>query len=98
MEALTIAAVQRQLGKLNENLADHPWSIIDNKLHKEFQFASFIKAFGFMTSAAIIAQSMNHHPEWSNIYNKVNIDLTTHEAGGITKLDFELAKKLEALL
>ena len=98
MEALSIAAIERQLGKLNENLAEHPWSIANNKLHKEFRFANFIEAFGFMTRSAIIAQAMNHHPEWSNVYNRVVIDLTTHEAGGISSLDFELAEKIEALL
>ena len=98
MEALSIAAIQRQLGKLNENLAEHPWAIDNDKLHKEFRFANFIEAFGFMTRSAIIAQEMNHHPEWSNVYNRVVIDLTTHEAGGISSLDFELAEKIEALL
>jgi len=98
MKALSIAGIQRQLGKLNENLTDHPWSIDNDRLHKEFRFANFIEAFGFMTSSAIIAQAMNHHPEWSNVYNKVIIDLTTHEAGGITSLDFELATKIQALV
>lgn len=98
MEALSIAAIERQLGKLNENLAEHPWAIDNDKLHKEFRFANFIEAFGFMTRLAIIAQEMNHHPEWSNVYNRVVIDLTTHEAGGISSLDFELAEKIEALL
>ena len=98
MEALSIAAIERQLGKLNENLAEHPWAIDNDKLHKEFRFANFIEAFGFMTRSAIIAQEMNHHPEWSNVYNRVVIDLTTHEAGGISSLDFELAEKIEALL
>ena len=98
MEALSIAAIERLLGKLNENLAEHPWAIDNDKLHKEFRFANFIEAFGFMTRLAIIAQEMNHHPEWSNVYNRVVIDLTTHEAGGISSLDFELAEKIEALL
>lgn len=98
MKALSIAGIERQLGKLNENHADHPWSIDNAKLHKEFLFTNFIEAFGFMTRSAIIAQAMNHHPEWSNVYNRVIIDLTTHEAAGITSLDFELAKKIEALL
>ncbi len=74
------------------------WSIENTKLHKEFQFKSFVQAFGFMTSVALIAESMNHHPEWFNVYNKVVIDLTTHDAGGISNLDFELASKVEKLL
>ena len=70
------------------------WKVVKGKLHKEFKFADFVGAFGFMTSAALIAQGMNHHPEWSNVYNKVVIDLSTHSEGGITGLDVELAGKL----
>jgi len=95
MEALSLAAQQRQLGKLNENLKGTAWVIEDNKLHKEFLFNNFIQAFGFMTQAAIIAESMNHHPEWFNVYKKVVVDLTTHEADGITELDFQLAGNME---
>ena len=73
------------------------WSLDDGKLHCEFRFANFVQAFGFMTSAAIVAEKMNHHPEWFNVYNKVSVHLTTHEAGGITELDFELARKMNAL-
>ncbi len=97
MEALNIAAIQRQLGKLNQGLKGNPWSIENDKLHKEFNFANFIEAFGFMTRAAIIAESMNHHPEWFNVYKKVVIDLTTHEANGISELDFQLAASFEKL-
>ena len=71
------------------------WSIESGKLHKAFQFASFIEAFGFMTKTAITAEAMNHHPEWSNVYNKVVVDLTTHDLGGISTYDFELATKME---
>jgi 4a-hydroxytetrahydrobiopterin dehydratase len=95
MEALSLAAQQRQLGKLNENLEGTAWVIKDDKLHKEFVFSNFIQAFGFMTQAAIIAESMNHHPEWFNVYKKVIVDLTTHDAGGISELDFQLAGKME---
>lgn len=98
MEALGLAAIQRQLGKLNEDLKDNPWVIEDEKLHKEFVFSNFIEAFGFMTQAAISAEAMNHHPEWFNVYKKVVVDLTTHEAGGITELDFQLAGKMEKIL
>jgi len=73
------------------------WTLLDEKLHREFRFESFIAAFGFMTSAAIAAEKMDHHPEWSNVYNKVSVDLTTHDAGGITGLDFQLAKKMNKL-
>ena len=74
------------------------WTVEDEKLHKEFQFDSFVEAFGFMVSVALIAESMNHHPEWFNVYNRVTVDLATHDAGGISALDFELAKKIDALL
>ncbi|MEX0862775.1 4a-hydroxytetrahydrobiopterin dehydratase [Nitrosopumilus sp.] len=73
------------------------WSIRDEKLHKEFQFESFNQAFGFMTRAAMEIEKMNHHPEWFNVYNKITIELTTHDAGGITKNDVELAKILNSL-
>lgn len=97
MEALGIAAIQRQLGKLNENLKRNTWTIENDKLHKEFIFSNFIEAFGFMTRVAIIAESMNHHPEWFNVYKKVVIDLITHEADGLTERDFQLAARLEQL-
>ncbi len=74
------------------------WSLQDEKLHREFKFANFAEAFGFMASAAIESEKMNHHPEWFNVYSKVIIDLTTHSAGGITELDFELAKKMNKLV
>ena len=74
------------------------WVIQDEKLHKEFQFSSFIEAFGFMTQLALVAESMNHHPELFNVYNRVVIDLTTHDTGGISNLDFELASKANDLI
>lgn len=73
------------------------WSVANGKLEREFKFADFTRAFGFMTSAAIEAEKMDHHPEWSNVYNRVKVQLVTHSAGGITALDFTLAKKLDAL-
>ena len=73
------------------------WSLSNDKLRREFKFANFSEAFGFMTSSAIEAEKMNHHPEWFNVYNKVVVDLTTHDAGGITDLDFELARKMNDL-
>jgi 4a-hydroxytetrahydrobiopterin dehydratase len=67
------------------------WEIVGGKLHREFRFQDFVTAFGFMTSLALRAEAKNHHPEWFNVYGRVVIDLTTHDAGGITVLDFELA-------
>ena len=74
------------------------WNIKDNKLHKEFQFDSFNQAFGFMTRAAMEIEKMNHHPEWFNVYNRITIDLTTHDAGGITNNDMNLAGILNSLV
>lgn len=73
------------------------WSPVQGKLHREFVFDSFAQAFGFMASAALIAERSGHHPEWSNVYNRVWIDLVTHDAGGITRLDTELAQELDQL-
>ena len=73
------------------------WSLADGKLHRDFEFGDFARAFGFMASAAIEADKMDHHPEWCNVYNKVSVDLTTHSEGGITELDFQLAKRMSAL-
>jgi 4a-hydroxytetrahydrobiopterin dehydratase len=73
------------------------WAVVDGKLHKEYKFADFIHAFGFMAAAAMAIEKMNHHPEWLNVYNRVTVDLTTHDAGGITSKDAELAKILDDL-
>jgi 4a-hydroxytetrahydrobiopterin dehydratase len=73
------------------------WSIVAGKLHRKFEFPSFIEAFGFMSSLALVAESMGHHPEWCNVYNQVTIDLTTHDVGGITNLDLELARQANAI-
>jgi len=73
------------------------WTVHDGKLHREYKFADFVEAFGFMASAALVAERLNHHPEWFNVWNTVEIDLTTHDAGGITARDFELAAAMERL-
>jgi len=78
-----------------KNLAG--WSVVNNKIHKEFEFDDFNQAFGFMTRAAMYIEKMNHHPEWFNVYNKIVVDLTTHDAGGITQNDINLAKILNSL-
>ena len=74
------------------------WNVKNDKLHKESQFDNFNQAFGFMTRAAMEIEKMNHHPEWFNVYNRITVDLTTHEAGGITSNDVNLAKILNSLL
>jgi len=84
--------------EINEELKNIPgWGVVNEKLHKEFEFDSFNQAFGFMTRAAMEIEKMNHHPEWFNVYNKITIDLMTHDAGGITKNDVNLAKILNSL-
>ncbi len=73
------------------------WMVRGGKLHREFRFQNFNQAFGFMTRAALYSETMNHHPEWSNVYATVIVDLVTHSADGITKLDFDLAKKMNGI-
>jgi 4a-hydroxytetrahydrobiopterin dehydratase len=89
---LTEEEVQKALAGLDG------WERKDGKLHKTFTFADFVQAWGFMSRAALIAEAMNHHPDWSNVYRTVTVDLNTHDAGGITALDVELAGKMNALL
>ena len=67
------------------------WEVRGGKLHREFRFADFVSAFAFMAAVALVAERSDHHPEWSNVYNRVVIDLSTHDAGGLTAKDFELA-------
>jgi 4a-hydroxytetrahydrobiopterin dehydratase len=83
--------IQDALAELSE------WSIVGDKLHREYKFADFVEAFGFMSSVALVAESMNHHPDWSNGYNKVVVDLVTHSLGGISTFDLELARRMEKL-
>ena len=90
-KALSDADIQSRLAELDG------WSLEDGKLHREFRFANFVLAFGFMSSAALVAEKMDHHPEWSNVYATVVVDLTTHDADGLTSLDFELAAAMSAL-
>jgi 4a-hydroxytetrahydrobiopterin dehydratase len=73
------------------------WEIKEGKLHREFLFSDFVHAFRFMTAVALTAERMDHHPEWSNVYNRVAVSLTTHDAGGLTDLDFRLAEAVSSL-
>lgn len=84
-------AVKERLGELTG------WALEDGKLTREFQFANFVEAFGFMTRAAIEAEKADHHPEWFNVYKKVKVQLTTHECSGISERDFKLAKVMNKL-
>jgi 4a-hydroxytetrahydrobiopterin dehydratase len=73
------------------------WSLQGGKLHREFQSKDFVTAFGNMTRVALVAESMNHHPEWFNVWNKVVINLNTHDVKGISELDFKLAAKIDEI-
>jgi 4a-hydroxytetrahydrobiopterin dehydratase len=88
--------IQSSLAALNTSAAS-PWRVVDGKLHKEFQFRDFSEAFGFMARVALAAETMDHHPEWLNVYRTVRVDLSTHDAGGITELDFTLAGRMETI-
>ena len=74
------------------------WTLRDGKLHRTIKRQDFVAAFGFMTQVALIAERMDHHPEWSNVYNTVQIDLTTHDCGGLSARDIKLAQAIDALL
>jgi 4a-hydroxytetrahydrobiopterin dehydratase len=86
------AAVTHALATLSS------WTLRGGKLHRELRFASFAEAFGFMSSMALVSEAMNHHPEWSNVYDRVAIDLSTHDAGGVTELDVQWAARADELL
>ena len=91
------------LGKLSETEIQeilkelNGWTVVNGKLHKEMEFTDFNQAWQFMTTAVVQIEKMNHHPEWFNVYNKLVIDLMTHDAGGITENDVNLAKHLDKI-
>ena len=88
---LTDADIAARLGALPG------WSLHAGKLHKAFVFRDFAEAWGFMSAVALAAEAMGHHPEWSNVWNRVTVDLTTHDAGGISARDFDLAARMNTL-
>ena len=93
-----MALVKLTAPEVEAELAKVPgWIVKAGKLHRELKFESFVEAFAFMTSVALVAEATNHHPEWFNVYNKVVIDLTTHDAGGISGRDFKLARAIDKL-
>ncbi|WP_018405736.1 4a-hydroxytetrahydrobiopterin dehydratase [Marinobacter gelidimuriae] len=97
IESCSQSVIDASLKNLNKD-SGSLWCIKEGKLYREFKFPDFVLAFGFMTKVAILAEKANHHPEWSNVYNSVVINLTTHEAGGISKRDFELAQEISKLI
>ena len=85
--------------QLDSFIEKNPSWIIDNKtIKKEFKFENFIEAFGFMSKVALLSEKIDHHPDWQNIYNKVKINLTTHDKGGITTNDIKLAESIDKLI
>ena len=74
------------------------WTLVNDTLQRELRFADFVEAFAFMTKVALIAEAMGHHPEWSNVWNRVTIALTTHDTGGLSNLDLEMARRIDALV
>ncbi len=90
--ALTEAELRDVLGEVPG------WRMENGKLHREFKFANFVEAFGFMTKVALAAERADHHPEWFNVYNQVNIDLVTHAAdNAVSQRDIDLAKQINTL-
>jgi len=83
--------IAAELGKLKG------WAVVNGNLHRVFEFKDFSQAFGFMSRVALAAEKMDHHPDWSNVWNKVVIDLSTHSAGGLTRNDFSLAEKIQQI-
>ena len=83
--------IAEQLSRLDS------WEVSDGKLHREFQFENFVEAFGFMSRAALVAEKMDHHPEWFNVYNRVVVGLSTHDVDGISLSDFDLAARMDGL-
>lgn len=88
---LTDAEVKKRLAKLEK------WALVGGRLHREIEFEDFVHAFGFMSSVALLAEKHNHHPDWSNSYRTVVIDLFSHDANGLTPRDFELAAEIDRL-
>ncbi|MCJ8309245.1 MAG: 4a-hydroxytetrahydrobiopterin dehydratase [Hyphomicrobiales bacterium] len=90
---LSSTEIEAELAKLSG------WALVEGRsaISKSFIFANFIEAFGFMTKVALVAEKMDHHPEWSNVYKTVDVTLTTHSAGGITELDTKLAAQMDKL-
>jgi 4a-hydroxytetrahydrobiopterin dehydratase len=92
MKKLTEEEIRTRL----QNLKD--WRFEDNAIVKNFTFPTFFEAYVLLTKAAFIAEKLNHHPDWSGVYNKVTLKLNTHDAGGVTEKDFEFAEEIEKAL
>jgi len=91
MQKYTSSEVTTAMTSIND------WLLIEDRIIKEFQFDDFVEAFGFMSGVALLAERANHHPEWSNVYNRVNIELTSHDVGGLSARDFKMASEIDNL-
>lgn len=91
MEKLSDAQVAGHMKALSE------WELGEDRIKRTFRFKDFVEAFGWMSSVALVAERMNHHPEWRNVWATVEVELSTHDAGGLTELDMKLAAKMDAL-
>ncbi len=90
MEKLSMKEINNQLSEISKE-----WSLERQSIQRNFKFKNFIEAFSFMTAIALLVERANHHPDWSNVYNKVTVVLSTHEANGLTMKDFDLAKEID---
>ena len=86
---------QDELSELAAELG--AWEVSGSELRRTFRFGNFVEAFGFMAAAALVAEKMDHHPNWSNVYSTVEVALNTHDRGGVTELDAELARSMDGL-
>ena len=93
MQLYNVSECQMKLKELHLE-----WKLDDNGIEKEFRFQNFVKAFEFMAQVAVVAEDKKHHPEWTNVYNNVQVRLTTHDSGGVTDKDFDLALAMEQIL
>ncbi len=90
-QKLSESEIKQEMSKLKG------WKIVDGKLNRTFEFADFNEAFGFMTRVAMEVEKLNHHPEWFNVYNRVKIELVTHDVGGLSNFDFKLANTINRI-
>ena len=91
MRKLTAAEITKHMKALPN------WELGSDRIRRVFRFTDFVEAFGWMSSIAIVAETMNHHPEWRNVWATVEVELSTHDAGGLTELDMKLASKMDEL-
>ena len=94
---LAASKARERLARLNRAAGETPWRLVAGSIRKRFVFADFVEAFVFMSEVALVAEATDHHPNWSNAYKTVNVRLSTHSAGGLTALDFDLATRMDEI-